>query len=205
VLLHVGSTIPRKRIDVLLGMFGELCAARPDLRLVRVGGPFTRDQSLLAHDLGIEDRIAVLDFLDDRTLAAVYRRAAIVLLPSDREGFGLPLVEAMASGTPVVASDIAVLREVGGSAVEYCAPGAVASWCERVGALLGERQQSPDRWLARVEAGRARSLHFSWSRFAACLAGVYGKVAEEAGPATKSSRSSRSVRFRLRQGFGGPP
>ena len=195
VLLHVGSTIPRKRLDVLLKIFAELCVVRPDLRLVRVGGPFTREQSRLARDLGIEDRIAVLDFLDDRTLAAVYRRAAIVLLPSDREGFGLPVVEAMASGTPVVASDIAVLREVGGSAVEYCPPGAVVSWRERVEALLNERQQSPEHWLARVEAGRARSRCFSWSQFAACLAGVYAEVAAAAGLATKSSRGSRSVRF----------
>ena len=62
------------------------------------------------------DAIVVLPFVDRATLAAVYRRAALALLPSEREGFGLPLVEALACGTPVVASDIPVLREVGGDA-----------------------------------------------------------------------------------------
>jgi glycosyltransferase involved in cell wall biosynthesis len=180
VVLHVGSTIPRKRIDVLLRLFGALAADRPDLRLVRVGGPFTCDQRQLARDLGIEDRIAVLDFLDDRTLAAIYRRAAIVLLPSDREGFGLPIIEAMASGTPVVASDLAALREVGGSAVEYCAPGAVSLWCARIVALLNERTGRPDRWQARIDAGLARAALFTWPQFAARLAGVYHDVAAEA-------------------------
>ena len=107
VLLHVGSTIPRKRIDVLLRTFAELCAERPQLRLVRVGGPFTGAQAELARQLGVAERIVTPSFLDDRTLAAIYRRATLVLLPSDREGFGLPLVEAMAAGTPVVASDLA--------------------------------------------------------------------------------------------------
>ena len=62
----------------------------------------------------------MLPFLDRATLAAVYRRSALVLLPSEREGFGLPVLEALACGTPVVASDIDALREVGGDAVRYC-------------------------------------------------------------------------------------
>jgi glycosyltransferase involved in cell wall biosynthesis len=122
----------------------------------------------------------VLDFLDDRTLAAVYRRAAVVLLPSDREGFGLPIIEAMASGTPVVASDLAALREVGGSAVEYCDVGAVSLWSDRIGALLNERQYAPDAWAARVDAGLRRAAVFSWPQFASRLAGIYEEVAAEA-------------------------
>ena len=66
-----------------------------------------------------------MPLLDRDELADLYRRAALVLLPSDREGFGLPVVEAMACGTPVVASDIPALREIGGDAAAYCAPGDV--------------------------------------------------------------------------------
>jgi glycosyltransferase involved in cell wall biosynthesis len=182
VLLHVGSTIPRKRIDVVLRVFGALRVRFPKLRLVRVGGPFTLDQRQLAHQLGIEHHIASLDFLGDRALAAVYRRAALVLLPSDREGFGLPIVEAMACGTPVVASDLPVLREVGGAAGEYCAPGAVSAWSDRVGLLLDERRESPDRWQARVDAGLARASRFSWPQFAALLARIYRELAAPADP-----------------------
>jgi glycosyltransferase involved in cell wall biosynthesis len=192
VLLHVGSTIPRKRIDLLLRMFREVRDRIPGLRLVRVGGPLTPDQRQLARHLGIEADIAVLDFLDDRALAAIYRRAALVLLPSDREGFGLPIVEAMACGTPVVASDLPVLREVGGSAAEYCAPGAVAPWSIRVEQLLSERRQSPLRWQARIDAGLERAGRFSWSRFAARLAAVYHEVAAQADPVTEPPRTQRA-------------
>ena len=92
------------------------CAARHrHLRLVRVGGPFTAEQQALVRELGLGEAIVVLPTLDRSTLAAVYRRSALLLMPSEREGFGLPVLEALACGTPVVASDIAALREVGGS------------------------------------------------------------------------------------------
>ena len=105
-LLHVGSTIPRKRIDVLLDVFAGVRQARPEVRLTRVGGPFTAEQRVRARELGVLDAIHVLPFVDRATLGAVYRRSSLALLTSDREGFGLPIVEALACGTPMVASDI---------------------------------------------------------------------------------------------------
>jgi glycosyltransferase involved in cell wall biosynthesis len=99
------------------------------------------------------------------------------VLTSEREGFGLPLIEAMACGTPVVATDLEVLREVGGPAIEYCAPGDVPQWCERITAVLTERQKSAEAWGCRVSAGLARAQAFSWTRFAATLVRVYGEVA----------------------------
>ena len=177
VLLHVGSTISRKRIDVLLDTFAGLSGRAPDMRLVRVGGRLTGDQATRARALGVADRIITPEFLDDRVLAAIYRRATLVLLPSEREGFGLPLVEAMACGTPVVASDLEVLREVGGSCVEYCPVGAVSLWRQRVLELLAEWQHAPARRAARVEAGLGRAVRFSWPHFAALIADVYRETA----------------------------
>ncbi len=113
-LLHVGSTIARKRIDVLLRVFDSLRSAHRQLRLMRVGGPFTAAQQALVRELGLGDAVVVLPALDRSTLASVYRRSALLLMPSEREGFGLPVLEALACGTPVVASDVAALREVGG-------------------------------------------------------------------------------------------
>jgi glycosyltransferase involved in cell wall biosynthesis len=175
-ILHVGSTIPRKRVETLLEICATLVASVPELHLVRVGGPFTARQQAMVQELGLTDRISVVGFLNERTLAALYRRAAMVLLPSEREGFGLPLLEAIACGTPVVASDLAVLREVGGSAVEYCAAGDIAAWVRTAGALLDERHNDPARWLARRNAGRLRARCFSWGRCAKAMTQVYERL-----------------------------
>ncbi len=89
-LLHVGSTIPRKRIDVLLRVFESLRGVHRRLRLVRVGGPLTAAQRALARELDVADALVEMPTLDRSTLAAVYRRCALLLMPSEREGFGLP-------------------------------------------------------------------------------------------------------------------
>lgn len=175
-LLHVGSTIARKRIDVLLQVFAGVRVRHPEVRLVRVGGPFTAEQRRLSRELGIEDAIVVLPFLDRSTLAAVYRRSAVVLLPSEREGFGLPLLEALACGTPVVASDIEPLREVGGAAALYCPQDDVDAWVSAVTEVLAERRAAPLRWRARQRAGIDRAASFSWSRYAVQLIPIYERL-----------------------------
>jgi glycosyltransferase involved in cell wall biosynthesis len=176
-LLHVGSTIPRKRIDVLLDVFAGLRQARPDLRLTRVGGPFTAEQRVRARVLGVLDAIHVLPFIDRATLGAVYRRSALALLTSDREGFGLPLVEALACGTPMVASDIPVLREIGSDAVAYCPVASPAAWVETVLRLLRERDDAPGAWQARRTAGLVRAAEFSWSRYTGDVVARYLAIA----------------------------
>ena len=176
-LLHVGSTIPRKRIDVLLEVFAGVRRARGEVRLTRVGGPFTAEQRIRARELGLTSAINVLPFVDRATLAAVYRRSALALLPSDREGFGLPIVEALACATPMVASDIPVLREIGSTAVTYCPVASVEAWVEAILRLLDEREQQPAAWQARRDAGLARASEFSWSNYAAAVAARYRAIA----------------------------
>jgi glycosyltransferase involved in cell wall biosynthesis len=175
-ILHVGSTVPRKRIDVLLEVFAALRDRHPSIRLIRVGGAFTRSQLRLVSRLGLGDRVTVLPYLERRVLAAVYRRAAVVLQPSDREGFGLPVAEAMACGTPVVASDLAPLREVGGAMASYCPVGDVDSWVSTVGALLDERAGDPARWAARRAAAVGDSRRFDALRHAQRMLDVYREL-----------------------------
>jgi glycosyltransferase involved in cell wall biosynthesis len=176
-LLHVGSAIPRKRIDLLIRIVSALGRR---VRLVRVGGPFTADQAALARDLGIG--AVVLPFVDRSTLAAIYRRSALVVMPSEREGFGLPLLESLACGTPVVASDISALREVGGSAATYCAVGDIDGWSVAISALLDEREHRPADWAKRREGGIRRAEEFSWSKYASEIASVYARLAHHTGP-----------------------
>jgi glycosyltransferase involved in cell wall biosynthesis len=176
-LLHVGSTIERKRIDLLLRIVARVRATNPSVRLIRAGGPFTPEQTALAQSVGLSGHIVVLPGVDRATLAAIYRRSALVLLPSEREGFGLPLIEALACGTPVVASDIASLREVGGAAVTYCGLGDLESWRDAVLGLLEERRNAADRWTRRREAGITWASAFSWSGYANQLVSIYRRIA----------------------------
>jgi glycosyltransferase involved in cell wall biosynthesis len=82
----------------------------------------------------------------------------------------------------VIASDLPVLREVGGSAAEYCPAGSVAPWVHRALELLHERRHARDRWIDRQKAGVVHARRFTWTAFAARLAQVYREVAAEANP-----------------------
>jgi glycosyltransferase involved in cell wall biosynthesis len=156
-VLHVGSVVPRKRIDVLLNVFAGVRTRHSRARLVRVGGPLTAAQQRQAARLEVADHIVTLPFIDRRVLAAVYRRAALVLQPSEREGFGLPVAEAMACGTPAVASLVPALCEAGGYAAVYCRVGDLRVWTDTVNGLLDERERRPEIW----ERRQADSLHAS--------------------------------------------
>jgi glycosyltransferase involved in cell wall biosynthesis len=175
-LLHVGSTIPRKRIDLLLQVFRGVLDVRPDVRLLRVGDPFTAEQAALARQLGVADAIVHLPFLERPELASVYRRAALVLLPSDREGFGLPVVEALACGTPVLASAIESLIEVGGSVVSHCDVADLPCWVSTTLALLAEREKEPAQWEVRRGRGLEMAARFSWRKYAAEMSRIYQAV-----------------------------
>lgn len=166
-LLHLGTTIPRKRIDLLLHIVAALRGRRPDVRLLKAGGRFTAGQQQLVETLGLGPHITQLPFLETPELAALYRRAAVAMVTSEREGFGLPIIEALACGTPVVATDLPVHREIGGDAARYAALGDVPGWCEAV--LDAARPPAPGERSARLaQAGRYR-----WSSYAAGVIAVY--------------------------------
>ena len=175
-LLHVGSTIPRKRIDVLLEVLAAVRTRFPNARLIRVGGPFTAAQERHVAQLGLQNSILVLPFLERPVLAAVYRRAALVLHPSDAEGFGMPLVEAMASGAQVIASNLPVLREIGGEAPVYCAVGDIEEWTGAVVELLERRGANPEEWEMRRTLGLAHAGTFSWAEYARQMTHLYDRV-----------------------------
>jgi glycosyltransferase involved in cell wall biosynthesis len=180
-LLHVGSTIPRKRVDLLLRIVAAVKEQQPRVRLLKAGGGFTDEQRDLLRSLRLEGDVVTLPFLESAELAALYRRAAVVLVTSEREGFGLPVIEAMACGTPVVATDIPVLCEVGGGAAVYAALGDVDGWRKAVlGLLEEERADSRLR-----DLGRRRRLEqasrFRWDRHAAAMAAIYRELSGRPG------------------------
>jgi glycosyltransferase involved in cell wall biosynthesis len=179
-LLHVGTTIRRKRIDVLLRVFGNVVKEFPDVRLVRVGGALTASQSRQAEELGVGGNIVQAPHLTKAQLAAVYQDASILLQTSDAEGFGLPVIEAMACGCPVVASDIASLREAGGSAAEYCPVADIEAWSETVIRLLRERQAARERWEGLKMIARRHASAFTWPENARQTIAIYHRLSKGA-------------------------
>lgn len=171
-LLHVGSHIPRKRIDVLLAVFASVLKRHPEVRLVQVGPPWAPVFARQIERLGIESRIARFANLSREQLAELYRRAGAVLVPSEAEGFGLPVIEALACGAAVVASDIPVLREVGGEAVVYRPVADVPAWADAVSRVLADPHFAPPREVRLARAGR-----YSWCEHARIIAGTYLRLA----------------------------
>jgi glycosyltransferase involved in cell wall biosynthesis len=175
-IMHVGSAIKRKRIDLLLEIFAALKSKLPGARLVRAGGLMSSEHRARAEQLGVAGAIVELPMLDRRVLAAAYRRAACVLLPSDSEGFGLPVIEAMACGTPVVASDLAVLREVGGAAACYCPVGEVDAWVSTIVGVVARCAEHGESASHRRERLIEQASKFSWAENAARTAEIYREV-----------------------------
>jgi glycosyltransferase involved in cell wall biosynthesis len=172
-LLHVGSSIPRKRLDVLFAVFAALRARHPELRLVQQGGALTPDQREQVSRLGLGHVLLQPPRLDRDTLAGLYRRALAVLVPSQAEGFGLPVIEALACGAPVVASDLPVLREVGADACTYCPVGHVEAWADALHALLSGQTPPPPR-----ERRLERARRFTWHQHACTVLGAYQQLAK---------------------------
>ena len=158
-LLHVGSCIPRKRIDVLLDVAAAVRERVPGLRLVKVGGEWTADHQGQIARLGLAGAIIHVGGLARAELAEVYRRAAVVLVPSEAEGFGLPVIEALACGAAVVASDIPALREAGGPAASYAPVGDVGAWSDAVAKCspIPPPPRGPIGW-------RGRAFHLASAR-----------------------------------------
>lgn len=115
-VLHVGSTQPRKNLPTLLHAFALLRRDHPDLALLQIGGQQTVELAALAEELGISGAVRFYGKADLPLLMACYSGCELFAFPSRYEGFGLPVLEAMACGAPVVAADTSSLPEVVGDA-----------------------------------------------------------------------------------------
>lgn len=169
---------PLKGIAHLLNAIARLRATHDlELRLVAKLEPEGPTEKLIA-ELGIADLVTAVHGLDDRELAALLASAEIACIPSMYEGFSLPAVEAMASGTPLVASRAGALPEVVGDCAELVEPGNVDELTRVLGALL----DSPERRHALSRAGRDRALRiFSWEAVAAQTVSVYEQAINRHG------------------------
>jgi len=176
-VLAVGNITTRKNLGTLISAYHRLLGARPTAPTLLVAGQDAHGAGPIheaAAPLGAAVRF--LGYVDDADLARLMRTAVVVTYPSRYEGFGLPVVEAMAAGTPVIASDIPVMREVAGDAALLVPPEDAAGWADAMERILedaGLRQRL-------AAAGRERATRYTWERCAATVRDVLERAVASA-------------------------
>jgi glycosyltransferase involved in cell wall biosynthesis len=165
----VGGAGPNKNLERLIGAVRLLRKTHP-VELV-IAGDRSWDHENLRSALGapMPEWIRLVGYVTDEELSSFYRNAAVCVFPSLHEGFGLPVLEAMACGTPLACSRIPVLEEVARNAVAYFDPLAVEDIAMAVRSLLEDRRLRSDL----VARGRARAREFTWARTARKTIEVY--------------------------------
>ena len=174
-LLFVGTLSPRKNLNTLVKSYAQLSSeAAVELPLVLVGskGWLYGEIFQQIENLGISNRVVFIDAVSDLELVHLYRSASMLAMPSYYEGFGLPVLEAMNCGCPVLASDRSSLPEIAGDAAIFVDPDDVDGWSQAILSVLSNADLREDL----VEAGYERSNHFSWMRTAEQTRGVYLQV-----------------------------
>jgi len=167
-VLHAGGASERKNLGALAEAWSRVAPLFPDVTLALSGPPHPRRTSLFQ---GL-DRVALLGRVDSTLVPGLFASAEAVVVPSLHEGFGLPVLEAMAAGTPVVAAATSSLPEVAGDAAVLTPPTATGL-ADGLGAVLGG--EVPVQMLA--QRGRARAAEFTWERCAAEHASIWRQAA----------------------------
>jgi glycosyltransferase involved in cell wall biosynthesis len=180
--LCVGTIEPRKNIDRLLSAYEALPATlRRDFPLVLAGAQGWRSAEIHARIARAESAgwLRYLAFVPEDELPMLYAGARLFVYPSLYEGFGLPVLEAMASGAPVITSNVASLPEVVGAAAWLVDP----KDADQIAEALQELLQNEERRCIASAAGLARSASFTWAECVTRTIGVYQKVMDDASSA----------------------
>jgi glycosyltransferase involved in cell wall biosynthesis len=173
-ILHVGTLQPRKSIPTLIKAFAQL--DRSDLDLVLVGGKGWAYEEIFAmvRELDILERVHFTGYVPDGELPLWYNAAALLVFPSVYEGFGLPVAEAMACGTPVIAADTSAIPEAAGAAARLFEAQDAAGLSDHIEAVLDD----PNLTATMRENGLQQARQFTWERAGRAMTNVYRKVLE---------------------------
>ena len=173
-LLHIGTLNPRKNLELLVRVFAKLSQDFPDLSLVLTGkkGWYYEGLFRLVEELRLSHRVVFTGYIQEEDKPALLSGAALYCFPSVYEGFGLPALEAMACGTPVVASNISSIPEVTGKAAILVSPHDELGWIEAIRRLLTDKKLA-DRLR---EEGLKQAKKFSWEEAAQRTLAVYERV-----------------------------
>ncbi|WP_166864276.1 MULTISPECIES: glycosyltransferase family 1 protein [unclassified Salinibacterium] len=191
-VLYMGSFMPYKNVETIARALHEL----PGYRLHLLSRITDADRDRISA-LAPEGALVIHDGVSDDEYEALLDKAFALATMSLDEGFGLPLVEAMVRGTPIVVSDIPIFREIGGSAAVYASPTDVRSVAEALRSL-----DDPAEWARRSKSARAQATKFDWNRSARALLALLERVARE-NAATRAEKElaekERSERKRTKQ------
>jgi glycosyltransferase involved in cell wall biosynthesis len=180
-VLAVGTLEPRKNLPRLVAAYSALSESLQTAHpLVVVGATGWRTGETLEALRSLGARCQMLGHVSDVALAELYRRCAVFCYPSLAEGFGLPVLEAMSAGAPVLTSSVSSLPEVGGDAAAYADPYDVTAIAQALRAIL----EDPTLRHALAAAGPPRAAQFSWDRFAGQVLGAIRDAAQSA-PSTR--------------------
>ena len=171
-VLSVCTIEPRKNLATLLESFLRLIGQEPlEVSLVLTGAVGWKTAGLLERIARppFRDRVVLTGYVDDTDLASLYSGAALFAYPSLYEGFGLPVLEALQCGTPVITSPRGSLPEVAGDAAVYVDPLNVDGWADAMRTLLRDAAKAKEL----AQAGRARAERFSWERTADLTVAAY--------------------------------
>lgn len=174
-IAFVGSHEPHKNFSVLWSAFVQVAHLIPDLDLLICGrwsqqGVKAWSGSAEVH--GLNNRVQHLPFLSTQDQVSFYRSALVLVVPSTAEGFGLPVLEAMACATPVIASDIPIFREVAAGAAMFFNP----LQSEELAELILQIAQTDETRNSYAQMGLARSVMFGWDQVVKQTLDVYEKV-----------------------------
>jgi glycosyltransferase involved in cell wall biosynthesis len=174
-ILYAGNIKPHKNVDRLIEAYSILRRRGYDqVKLLIIGDEISKYQNLrrLVHRFQLHQHVRFFGFVPEAALAVLYRKAAMFVFPSLYEGFGLPPLEAMAAGTPVITSKVSSLPEVVGDAALLVDPMDAGAIADAMARLLDDEALRRDL----VRRGHDRARVFSWSRSAARIREVYGEV-----------------------------
>jgi glycosyltransferase involved in cell wall biosynthesis len=165
-ILFVGTLQPRKNIERLVEAFSLLKGQETNiLQLLIVGKRGWQYEEILRSPkkYGVEDKVKFLDFVEDNDLSLLYKNAVCFVLPSLYEGFGLPVLEAMKNGCPVLTSNVSSLPEAGGDAALYFDPNSAEDIARQIEKVIKDESLRASM----VEKGKAQARKFSWEKTAA--------------------------------------
>ncbi|HEV3158317.1 MAG TPA: glycosyltransferase family 1 protein [Candidatus Baltobacteraceae bacterium] len=172
-ILAVGTVEPRKNLEVVVRALRSL----PGVELISVGPltPYREKCELLAREYGVVDRVRFAGYVERDYLLALYARAAVAVVPSMYEGFGLAAAQALCAGVPLVAADAASLPEVVAKDAPLVDPRDVSGWEDALAAILGDRSAAERRAASLRVAAMQR---FSWEACARATIRTYTRALE---------------------------